>query len=157
MPRRATKEPVGHTASATVQYLRERYIGDDPDQQAVYEEHLVNAEIARKVYDLRTKAGLSQRALARQVGTTASVICQLEDVDYRGHSLSMLKRIAAALDQRIEIRFIPTHPPTKKHESAERPTAQRAGRIKRKRPKVAANERVGRDHSSGYRQRSKAR
>ena len=109
MPRRATKEPVGRTASATVQHLRDRYVGNDPEQQAVYEEHLINADIARKVYDLRTKAGLSQRALAKQVGTTASVICQLEDVDYRGHSLSMLKRIAAALDQRIEIRFIPTH------------------------------------------------
>ncbi|NLX21224.1 MAG: transcriptional regulator, partial [Phycisphaerae bacterium] len=40
-------------------------------------------------------------------GTTPSVISRLEDADYQGHSLSMLRRIAAALNQRVEIRFIP--------------------------------------------------
>ncbi|MGA7414408.1 MAG: helix-turn-helix domain-containing protein, partial [Bryobacteraceae bacterium] len=55
----------------------------------------------------RTKAGLSQRELAKRVGTSASAICRLEDADYQGHSLYMLKRIAQALDQRVEIRFVP--------------------------------------------------
>ena len=41
------------------------------------------------------------------VGTTASVICQLEDADYSGRSLTMLQRIAAALSTRIELRFVP--------------------------------------------------
>jgi hypothetical protein len=35
------------------------------------------------------------------------VICRLEDADYEGHSLAMLRRIADALDQRVEIRFGP--------------------------------------------------
>jgi hypothetical protein len=39
--------------------------------------------------------------------TTASVICLLEDADYEGHSMAMLTRIAAALNQRVEIRFVP--------------------------------------------------
>ena len=64
----------------------------------------------RKIYDLRTKAGLAQRALAKKVGTTASTICRLEDADYDGHSLFMLKRIAEALDRRVEIRFVPAKP-----------------------------------------------
>lgn len=63
-------------------------------------------EVARKICDLRTKAGLSQRELAKLIGTTASVVCRLEDADYDGHSLSMLHRIAAALDRRVDIRFI---------------------------------------------------
>src|SRR3954452_6015551 len=50
----------------------------------------------RRVYDLRTEAGLSQRELAARVGTTASVICRLEDADYQGHSLALLRRGAAA-------------------------------------------------------------
>ncbi|MGO8753428.1 MAG: helix-turn-helix transcriptional regulator [Thermoguttaceae bacterium] len=75
--------------------------------QALLAEEEANAEIARKIYDLRTKAGLSQRALAKLVGTTASVICRLEDSDYEGHSLAMLRRIAAALNKRVEIRFVP--------------------------------------------------
>jgi DNA-binding XRE family transcriptional regulator len=93
--------------SDTLQYAYERYIGENPDQVAAYEEELANAELAQKIYDLRTKAGLTQRQLAKLVGTTASVICRLEDADYEGHSLAMLRRIAAALDKRVEIRFLP--------------------------------------------------
>ncbi len=101
---RKTKRKFG---SATMQYLYDRYIGDDPQRIESFEEELLNAEIARKIYDLRTKAGLSQRELAKKVGTSASAICRLEDADYDGHSLSMLKRIAEALDKRVEIRFLP--------------------------------------------------
>jgi ribosome-binding protein aMBF1 (putative translation factor) len=93
--------------SGTVQYLYDRYVGSDQTRIAEYEEEVLNAEIARKIYDLRTKAGLSQRELAKKVGTSASAICRLEDADYDGHSLSMLKRIAEALDKRVEIRFLP--------------------------------------------------
>ena len=59
------------------------------------------------MYELRTKAGLSQRALAKLVGTSASAICRVEDADYEGHSLGLLRRIAAALHQRVELRFVP--------------------------------------------------
>ena len=93
--------------SPALQYTYNRYIGHDPKLVEEYEEEVINADIARKVYDLRTKAGLSQRQLAKKIGTTASVICRLEDADYEGHSLSMLKRIAEALDKRVEIRFVP--------------------------------------------------
>ena len=92
--------------SAALQYTYDRYIGHDPKLVEQYEEEVINADIARKIYDLRTKAGLSQRQLAKKVGTTASVICRLEDTDYDGHSLSLLKRIAEALDKRVEIRFV---------------------------------------------------
>ena len=54
----------------------------------------------------RTEAGLSQRQLAKLVGTTASVICRLEDADYEGHSLAMLQRIAAALNRQVTINFV---------------------------------------------------
>lgn len=85
---------------------REFYQGK-PDRIADLEKAKVEDEIARKIYDLRTKAGLSQRALAKMIGTTASVICRLEGADYDGHSLSMLNRIAAALNKRVEINFVP--------------------------------------------------
>jgi DNA-binding XRE family transcriptional regulator len=93
--------------SGTVQFLYDRYVGDDPERIASYEEEVLNAEIARKICDLRTQAGLSQRALAKLAGTSASAIGRLEDADYTGHSLSLLKRVASALDKRIEIRFLP--------------------------------------------------
>ena len=63
--------------------------------------------MARKIVELRAKESFTQRELAKLVGTTASVICRLEDADYEGHSLAMLNRIAAALHRRVEIRFVP--------------------------------------------------
>jgi len=71
------------------------------------EEERANAEIAQQIYELRTKAGLSQRQLAKLVRTQASAICRLEDADYDGHSLAMLKRIAFALNKRVQVRFVP--------------------------------------------------
>ena len=53
--------------------------------------------MAGLVHDLRTQAGLTQKELAARIGTTPSVISRLEDADYGGHSLSMLRRIAAAV------------------------------------------------------------
>jgi ribosome-binding protein aMBF1 (putative translation factor) len=63
-------------------------------------------EIAELIHQARVSAGLSQRELAERVGTTASVICRLEDADYDGHSLSILRRVARALGHRVEVRFV---------------------------------------------------
>lgn len=90
-----------------VEIIDRRFFEGKPEMLAALEEAQANDEVARKIHALRTKAGLSQRELAKLVGTTASVICKLEDADYKGHSLSMLRRIAAALDRRLEIRFMP--------------------------------------------------
>jgi DNA-binding XRE family transcriptional regulator len=90
-----------------VEILHRRYYEGKPKRLASLEEERANAEIARKIYELRTKAGLTQRELAKLVETSASAICRLEDADYEGHSLSMLRRIAAALNHRTEIRFVP--------------------------------------------------
>ncbi len=93
--------------SDAVEILHRRYFEGRPHMLSMLEEERANVEIARRIYELRSKAGLTQQQLAQLVGTTASVICRLEDSDYEGHSLSMLRRIAAALDKRIEIRFLP--------------------------------------------------
>ena len=76
----------------------------DLEQRAKYREQM---DIAQMIYDARTAAGLSQRELAKLVGTTASVICRLEDADYDGHSLTMLRRIANALNKKVELRLVP--------------------------------------------------
>jgi DNA-binding XRE family transcriptional regulator len=102
--------------SAAVQFVYDRYIKGDPTREDSFENAVLNAKIARDLYDLRTKAGLTQRQLAKLVGITASVICRLEDADYEGHSLLMLQRIAAALNKKVEIRIVPlrTKPRLKK-------------------------------------------
>jgi|CXWL01.1.fsa_nt_gi ribosome-binding protein aMBF1 (putative translation factor) len=68
----------------------------------------VNTQIAEMLYLARKKAGLTQQELAELAGTKQPVIARLEDADYNGHSLTMLQRIAAALNKRIEIRLTST-------------------------------------------------
>jgi ribosome-binding protein aMBF1 (putative translation factor) len=100
---KARKQPT----SDAVDILHRRYFAGKPEMQALLEKERQQAEIARQIYDLRTAAGLTQRELAARVGTTASVICRLEDADYDRYSLVMLRRIAAALGSRVEVRFLP--------------------------------------------------
>ena len=93
-----------------VEILHRRYYKGKPERLSGLERARANDQVARKIAALRTHAGLSQRQLAKIIGTTASVICRLEDADYEGHSLVMLNRIAAALNRRVEIRFVPAEP-----------------------------------------------
>ncbi len=97
-----------HTATSdAVQILYRRYYEGRPDRVKGLEDARANDSVARKLTALRRRAGLTQRQLAKLVRTTASAICRLEDAEYEGHSLVMLRRIAAALKQRVEIRFVP--------------------------------------------------
>jgi ribosome-binding protein aMBF1 (putative translation factor) len=89
--------------------IMDRLTGNSPEMADLLEQERPNLDIARKIYDLRTKAKLSQAELAKKVGTTQSVISRLEDADYEGHSLAMLRRIASALEKRVEIRFVANH------------------------------------------------
>ena len=75
----------------------------DRDLQEMVAQASVNAEVAQLIYEARTKAGLTQKQLADLIDTKQSVIARLEDADYEGHSLSMLQRIAHALNKRVEI------------------------------------------------------
>jgi ribosome-binding protein aMBF1 (putative translation factor) len=84
----------------------DRMVGKDKELRDMIAEEAVNVRVARMIYDARNKAGLTQKELAKLVGTTQSVIARLEDADYEGHSLGMLNRIAAALNKRVDIRFL---------------------------------------------------
>jgi transcriptional regulator with XRE-family HTH domain len=77
----------------------------NPELAKAVEEESFNSDIAQQVYDLRTGAKLTQKELADLVGTQQSVISRIEDADYDGHSLMMLKRIAAALNRRLRVDF----------------------------------------------------
>ena len=98
-----------------MEIIHRRYYEGRPDRISQLEEAILNDDIARKIYELRCAAGLSQRKLAKLLGTTASVICRLEDAYYAGHSLSMLNRIANALNKKVKIEFVSV---TRKRRSA---------------------------------------
>lgn len=99
--------PTKRPHSAALRYLQDQLIGDDSARQESLAAERVNADIARTIYILRQGAGLTQADLARLAHTTASVISRLEDADYAGHSLSMLRRLAAALHRQVQVSFVP--------------------------------------------------
>ena len=101
------KAKTAKSTSDAVEILHRRFYEGKQARLKNLEEARANEEIALKIHELRSAAALTQTQLARLIGTTASVICRLENADYEGHSLAMLRRIAGALNQRVEIRFIP--------------------------------------------------
>ena len=102
--------------------ILDRMIGDDVEMREMYEQAKVNAHVAQLIYDARTEAGLSQKELAEMVETTQSVISRLEDADYDGHSLSMLRRVAQALNREVKIDLVPVVP-SLENASLPRPSA----------------------------------
>jgi ribosome-binding protein aMBF1 (putative translation factor) len=87
--------------------LLDRMVGDDSDLRAMIAEERVNAQVAREIHELRMSRGLSQKQLAELVGTHQSAIARLEDADYEGHSLRMLRRVADALDAHLTVHLVP--------------------------------------------------
>jgi len=103
------EQPMKKTKKTTdaVKILHQGYIGNSREREESLQRERENIGIAEQVYNLRMQANLSQKELADLVGTTQSAISRLEDADYDGHSLTMLRKIAAALNQHVEVRFVP--------------------------------------------------
>lgn len=68
------------------------------------------AEIAEEVYGLRERHGLTQLALATLIGSSQSAVARMEDGEYRGHSISVLRRMAAAVGEQVSFKFIASTP-----------------------------------------------
>lgn len=94
------------TTSDAVEILRHRF-GDGPDRRTEIERIKQDMTIGEQIHAVRKAAGLTQAQLAKRIGTTQSVISDLEDAEYDGHTLSMLRRIAEALDLTVEVSLTP--------------------------------------------------
>jgi transcriptional regulator with XRE-family HTH domain len=64
-------------------------------------------DVAVRLASLREKTGLSQKELAKRVGTSQQQISRLESPSYEGHSLSMLRRVADALGAIVRVEIEP--------------------------------------------------
>jgi transcriptional regulator with XRE-family HTH domain len=67
-------------------------------------------DVAIQLASLRKNAGLSQKELARRVGTSQQQVSRLESPSYEGHSLSMLRRVANALGASLHVEIKPKKP-----------------------------------------------
>jgi transcriptional regulator with XRE-family HTH domain len=62
-------------------------------------------DVAIQLASLRKKSGLSQKALAKRVRTSQQQISRLESPSYKGHSLSMLRRVAGVLGANVHVKI----------------------------------------------------
>ena len=96
--------PRGNETTDAIEIFDKLFVKDD-EMRGLVENARVNSDVAQQIYDLRLSRAMTQAALARLVKTTLSVISRLEDADYEGHSLTMLKRIADALGAKLSVSF----------------------------------------------------
>lgn len=82
--------------------IKKRRPAPSPDVRATVDQDLALGQL---IYDLRTAAGLSQRALAERMGTTQSVISRLEEGGGAKNRLDTLARVATALDRHLVVSF----------------------------------------------------
>ena len=85
--------------------LHRRVYKDRPDRVDELRQTRREMALGMKIRRAREEAGLTQQRLAEIVGTQPSAISRIEDADYDGHSVSLLERVAEALDLRLIIDF----------------------------------------------------
>ena len=86
----------------------DRYLEEelkDPDFAARFKKAGEAWDVALQIAALREESGLSQKELAKRVGTSQQQISRLESPSYEGHSLSMLRRVAAVLGATVQVKI----------------------------------------------------
>ncbi|MEX2093594.1 MAG: helix-turn-helix transcriptional regulator [Pirellulales bacterium] len=89
-----------------MEIIKQRF-GIDPSADGNVQAYAEDFRVAQMIYDARQAASLTQKELADAIGVTESVISELEDADYEGNSLSMLRRIADALHMKLRVELVP--------------------------------------------------
>jgi transcriptional regulator with XRE-family HTH domain len=87
------------------------------------------ADVARAIRELRTGAGLSERAAARLLGTSQTQLRRMEDPRYLP-SMRSLARVASAYGHRVRITFEP------KEQKAPRPPQRTPARTRTAPPRA---------------------
>jgi len=77
----------------------------DPKFKKYYDEFGKQLEIAYAILQLRKQLGLSQKQLAKKVGTTQSNIARIES-GQQNFTIELLQRIAKAYSRNLKIEFV---------------------------------------------------
>ena len=63
-------------------------------------------EVAYRLIALREKLGLTQAQLADKIGISQQGLARLESMNYKGHTLQSLNKIARACGKKLRINFV---------------------------------------------------
>jgi DNA-binding XRE family transcriptional regulator len=95
-------QPVPHDHDAFLKKARKRR-----GFQAAYQALAVEYAVANAMLAARTRAGLTQEAVAFRLGTTKSTVSRLESAGKHAPSLTSFKKYAESVGCDIEIKFVP--------------------------------------------------
>jgi transcriptional regulator with XRE-family HTH domain len=100
------KERQQSTHLNSLDYLIER-IKRSPEARANFVESHVDKNISYQIRSLRDRQGLSQEELAAKVDMNQNAISRLESPERGRPTITTLKRLAAAFDVALVVRFVP--------------------------------------------------
>ena len=92
-----------HTTGDALKLLHDRHYAGRPDREERLQAAFADDDIARLIRTSREAAGLTQHELARRAGTSQAAIARAENAESEGHSLALLRRIAAVLGKRVVV------------------------------------------------------
>lgn len=84
-------------------FLKEEF--KDKGLEKKFYSELESGRIAGEIAFYREKAGLTQKALADKVGTSQSAIARLENPNYKGYSIKLLRKIADIFDLELVVTY----------------------------------------------------
>lgn len=96
-------QPVHHDHKTFLEKASKR-----PGFKEAYEALEVEYALANEMLAARTRAGLTQEAVASLMGTTKSAISRLESTGKHTPSVASLKRYAEAVGCTLKIELVPT-------------------------------------------------
>lgn len=83
-------------------YLKEQL--RDAEFKQLYDEESIKLEIAYRINQLRRKRSLTQKALAKKMNTTQSVIARMEQGE-QNFTINTLHRLADIFEKKLEVSF----------------------------------------------------
>ena|SRR6187402_579222 len=95
-------KPVPHDHAAFLKRARAR-----KGFAQAYDALELEYELARQMLKARTRAGLTQDAVAERMGTTKSAVSRLEAAGKHAPSLTTLQRYADAIGCDLQVKFVP--------------------------------------------------
>lgn len=94
-------KPVAHDHTAFLDKAKRRAGFNE-----AYETLALEYTLASQMLKARTKAGLTQDAVAERMGTTKSAVSRLEAAGRHAPSLATLKRYAAAVGCELQVKLV---------------------------------------------------
>jgi len=94
------------TPESISQHIEDQYKRNREFRKA-YDEEVLMLKIAYKIAQLRKQRHVTQRGLAKMIGTTQQTISRLEDSENTQITLHTLTKLARALKARLSVDIVP--------------------------------------------------